>query len=120
MTSAKALAQKLVSTFHLDASERVVFSGGVPGSLMQSAVLELLVHHKTFPPHWSLEKPFDGAILTLRADGSCQVTWKGEIGVGRYETIETLEYLDAGVAVGEYVRRFFGREVDGIPINWSA
>jgi hypothetical protein len=119
MTSLEAIAQKLVSTFHLDASERGVFSGGVPGTLVQKAVLDLLAHHRKFPPRWSLEKPFDGAFLMLRPDGTCQVTWKGEVGMGRYETIETSEYPNAEAAVESYVRRFFGRDVDGIPIDWS-
>jgi hypothetical protein len=115
------LARKLVATFHLDVQERNAFGDHpVPASLIRSAVLSILDEHGMFPPGWWVDEPYDGGLIQARADGSCTITWKAEVGLARFEVMEVQEFPSAAAAVAAYAERFFGSAIDGIPVDWCA
>ena len=113
------LARKLVTTFHLNVPDREAFGGQpVPGTLIRSAVLSVLEKHGVFPPDWRVDDPYEGGLIAAKADGTCVITWKAEIGMARFEVMEVQEFPSAPAAVSAYAERFFGSAIDGIPVDW--
>ncbi|GAA0539402.1 hypothetical protein GCM10008941_18990 [Rhizomicrobium palustre] len=117
----KELARKLVSTFHLSMPERAAFGADpVPGSLLRSAILSVLIERGTFPPKWGRDAPYDGGLIEANPDGSCSITWKAESGVMRSEVIGVQNFASPTEAVVAYAERFFGSSIDGMPVDWRA
>src|SRR5687768_14710976 len=114
-TETSALVRKLVGTFHLNVPERAAFRGAsVSGSLVKAAVLALLLENGAYPPQWRDSPAYDGGLVLLGDDGSCSVTWMGEVGIGRFEVVDRERFESAAEAVAAYAPRFFGRAIDGI------
>jgi hypothetical protein len=117
----QSLARKLVTTFHLNVSEREALAGKpVPGSLIRSAILSVLEERRSFPPEWHLGEPYDGGLIQAKADGAWSIPWKAEVGMAKYAVMEVQEFSSASAAVAAYAERFFGPAIDGVGVDWQA
>lgn len=61
-----------------------------------------------------------GGLVELQENGKATVYWKAEIGMSRFELFETIQYPSLHEACVAYAKRFFGKDIDGVPIAWAA
>jgi hypothetical protein len=115
------LVRKLVTTWHLSASEHKAMPGGVVrGSLIYETIEEVLQAEGRFPVEWQPDESFAGGLIERQEDGSYRVTWKAEFALMHHDAVSVQEYRNLREAVTAFARRFFGGDIDGIAIDWSA
>ena len=113
------LTAKLVRSWHLDAQEREALpEGEAKGSLVIAALVDAAERDGWYPASWRPNDAFDGGLIEVVPDGTYQVHWKVESGVGRFELLQTQAYATLREACEAYASRFFGPSIDGIPVNW--
>ena len=116
----EALIRKLVETWHLNVpGRRALPLHEVRGSRIVAAIADLVEESGWYPVSWRPDMGFDGGLIEKRSHDLFLVHWKREVGVLRFETVETLGYNDRAKACEAYARRFFGDSIDGVPINWQ-
>jgi hypothetical protein len=117
----KDLVRKLVTTWHLSGSEhKAIPRGIVRGSLIHEAIEEVLQAEGRFPVEWQPDESFAGGLIEALEDGGYRVTWKAEFAFMHHDALSVQEYRNRRQAVAAFARRFFGDDIDGIPIDWSA
>src|SRR3954463_1932485 len=117
----RELIRKLVSDWHLSAPERRSLPGGkIRGSLIYEAIEEVLNSERQFPVEWQPEDSFTTGLIEGKEDGSYRITWKAESSMMHYEKVAQKEYASQRQAVEAFAHSFFGADIDGIPIDWSA
>jgi hypothetical protein len=117
----KDLVKKLVTTWHLTASEHKAMPGGlVRGSLIYEAIEEVLQAESRFPVDWQPDESFAGGLIECQEDGGYRVTWKAEFSLMHHDAVSVKEYRSCREAVAAFAQRFFGGDIDGIAIDWSA
>jgi hypothetical protein len=62
---------------------------------------------------------FPGGLIELEGNGQCRITWRGEVSLGRFEVVEARTYGSPEEAVAVFAPRFFGSQIDGIPVDWN-
>ena len=113
------LVDKFVKEWHLSVPEqRMLPPAGLPGSSIVECISAILQSEGRYPFDWQPSDPFDGGLIVTGNSGFT-LYWKAEVGVGRYELIETQETDDPDVAARTWATRFLGDEFDGIKINWK-
>ncbi len=114
------LTRKLAETFHLSVPERASLPGGqVRWSVLVRAVGEILAESGWFPEGWRPDQLYDGIIIEAQANG-LTLHEKDEIGVSRFSEVRTVRAASLDDAVRTLVQRMFGRDIDGIQIDWTA
>jgi hypothetical protein len=115
------LVRKLVKTWHLSIPEHKAMPGGqVRGSLIFDTIEEVLEVEGRFPVDWQPDESFAGGLIESQQDGGFRVTWKAEFSLMHHEAISVKEYRNRREAVAAFARPFFGGDIDGIPIDWTA
>jgi hypothetical protein len=119
--SERDLVKKLVTSWHLSSSEHRAMPGGkVRGSLVYEAIEELLYAHRQYPVDWQPDDSFSGGLIECLEDGTYRVTWRAEFSLMHHEAVSIKEYRYLREAVKAFAQPFFGGDIDGIPIDWSA
>ena len=120
-TDEKALVCKLVATGHLSVPERSVLPGGKAKATLVFSVIEEAVRMRGwFPDGLRPENDFDGGLIERRGDGTCMIRWKGEMAYLHYALIDMQECRDVEEAAKAFAQRYFGSNIDGVPIDWNA
>jgi hypothetical protein len=115
------LVRNLVTTWHQTGSEYKGIPGGiVRGSLIYETIEEVLQAEGRFPVNWQPDDSFAGGLIEALKDGGYRVTWKAEFALMHHDAVSVKEYGNRREAVVAFARRFFGGDIDGIPIDWSA
>jgi hypothetical protein len=115
------VVRNLVTTWHQTGSEHKVIPGGiVRGSLIFETIEEILQAEGRFPVDWQPDDSFAGGLIEALQDGGYRVTWKAEFALMHHNAVSVKDYRDRREAVAAFARRFFGGDIDGIPIDWSA
>jgi hypothetical protein len=119
--SERELVRKLVTTWHLDGHERRAIPGGTArAALIYDVISEALDSHGRFPHEWQPEDSFATGVIETKDDGGYRITWKAEVSMMHYEAVSVREFHSRRKAVESFARTFFGGDIDGIPIDWSA
>jgi hypothetical protein len=117
----KDLVRNLVTTWHRTGSEHKAMPGGfIRGSLIYETIEEILEAEGRFPVDWQPDESFAGGLIERQDDGSYRVTWKAEFSLMHHDAVSVEEYGSGREAVVAFARRFFGGDIDGIAIDWSA
>jgi hypothetical protein len=117
----KELIRKLVTTWHLTGHERRSLPGGkIRGSLICQTITETLDSEGRFPVEWQPDDSFAGGVIETTTDGGCRVTWKADESLMHREAVSIKEFASPKEAVPAFARTFFGGDIDGVPIDWSA
>jgi hypothetical protein len=115
------LVRKLVTTWHLSPSEHKAIPGGVVrGSLIHEAIEEVIEAEGRFPVDWQPDESFAGGLIERQEDGRYRVTWKAEFSLMHHDAVSIKEYRTLREAVVAFARRFFGDDIAGIAVDWSA
>ena len=118
----KALTRKLVLTGHLNVSERKALPGHkARASVIYAVVEEALASGRYFRAWWLPDDSMVGCRIDYRGDGPGRICWRytgieGE----RTWAREYNSWQEAAVALVRDDWRFFGGEIDGVPIDQSA
>jgi hypothetical protein len=116
----RELAAKLVASWHLNVAERrAIPHGSLPGSLLVAEIGALVEAKGQYPVDWRLDEDFHGGLIERLSGRGCQINWKAECGVSRYELQAVQEFASVAEAAREYAIRFFRSNFDGIPIDWN-
>ena len=86
---------------------------------MVRAVGEILAESGWFPKDWRPDQLYDGIIIEAQANG-LTLHEKNEIGVSRFSEVRTVQAGSLDDAVRTLVQKMFGRDIDGIQIDWTA
>lgn len=117
----RALTKTLAMKWHLNVPERRSLPNGrVRASLLLDAIENIVRADGWYPVGWTLERDYDGGLIEMTPQGSCRVHWKAEASYCRYEIAAVTQYDTARAAAEAVVRRMFGANIDGIPIDWEA
>jgi hypothetical protein len=117
----RELIHKLVTTWHLDGHERRALPGGTArASLIYGVITEALEAHGRFPVEWQPDDSFAAGVIERKADGAYRITWEADVSMLHYEAVSVQEFDSRQRAVETFARAFFGGDIDGIPIDWSA
>jgi hypothetical protein len=114
------LVRKLVTTWHLTVPEHRALGGTVRGSLVFDTIEEVLEAEGRFPVEWQPDDSFAGGLIERREEGGCRVTWKAEFAMMHHDAVSVQDYASCREAVTRFARAFFGGDIDGIPIDWTA
>jgi hypothetical protein len=115
------LVRKLVTTWHLSVPEHRALPGGkIRASLIYDAIEEILQAEGRFPVEWQPDDSFAGGLIECLEDGSCRVTWRAEFSLMHHEAVTVKEFPSQRDAIKSFASPFFGGDIDGIPIDWSA
>ena len=115
------LVRKLVTTWHLSVPEHRALPGGkIRASLIYDAIEEVLQAEGRFPVDWQPDDSFAGGLIESLEDGSCRVTWRAEFSMMHHEAVSIQEFRSRREAIKSFASSFFGGDIDGIPIDWSA
>jgi hypothetical protein len=113
------LARKFAETWQLNVTERRnVQMQPLSGSMIVEAIADIVRSKGWYPADWRPDDDFDGGLIELLPAGKCRVHWKTEVGVSRYAVTGVQEYDSLVVGGRVYGELFFGREFDGIAIDW--
>lgn len=113
------LADKLLSTLHLNLRERrEVPPGGLPGSALVAAVAARLRATGWFPSP-PPDGDWSGACVEQRGD-DVWVHERHEVGVGRYGPVQSTRVADVADATRHLVAALGGAPIDGVAIDWRA
>jgi hypothetical protein len=114
-----ALAEKFAHDWHLNVAERKMLAGKpLSGAKLADCIARILEAKGVYPPDWTLDTGFDGGLIQRIGPQEFKVTWKAEVGMCRFEVVGTDLFRSAREACLAYGSRFFGKEFDGIPIDW--
>ena len=117
----EALVRKLVTKWHLNVLERRALpSLKARASLACQAIAEAVSENGWFPSHWRPDQGYDGGLIERRPDGTCDIHWKAEAGVMRFELLSVDRYATAPEAAHAWLRRMFPHDIDGIELDWTA
>jgi hypothetical protein len=118
----KELIRKLVFTGHLNVPERRALPDRkAKASLIYSVIEEALESGEWFWAWWLPDDSMIGCQIKYRGDGPTRVCWtysgiEGErSGVTDYNS-----YRGAAEALAREARQFWGKGIDGVPIDWDA
>jgi hypothetical protein len=115
------LVRKLVTTWHLSVPEHRALPGGrIRASLIYDAIEEVLQAEGRFPVEWQPDDSFAGGLIERLGDGRCRVTWRAEFSMMHHEAITIQDFRSQRDAIKSFASSFFGGDIDGIPIDWSA
>jgi hypothetical protein len=115
------LVRKLVTTWHLSVPEHRALPGGrIRGSLIFDTMEEVLQADGRFPVEWQPDDSFSGGLIECLEDGGCRVTWRAEFSMMHHEAMTVHDYRSRREAIESFAPAFFGGDIDGIPIDWSA
>ena len=117
----RALAHKLLATYHLNVTERAALpQGRIRLSAMVAAVSAALTATDWFPRELKPGAEIgDGAVLERRGD-DIWVHEQHESGVMRYGPVQSFRVSDIAAGVRAYVRAVGGAPIDGVPIDWDS
>jgi len=116
----KDLVRKLVTSWHLSVPERRALPNGkARGSLIYSAIEEVLKCEGWFPPDWRPNGFFNGVLIEYKSDGTCRLHVQAEVAYLQFEG-GVVEKCSLQEAVKSFVHKVVGADIDGVPIDWSA
>jgi hypothetical protein len=117
----KELVRKLVRTWYLSGSEHREIPGGLlRGSLIYEAIEEVLEAEGRFPVDWQPDESFVEGLIERQEDGSYRITWKAGPLLMHHAAVVVKEYRNLHEAVAAFAPQFFGGDIDGIAVDWSA
>ena len=120
LSDERSLNRKFATAWHLNVLElRALPNGKARASLVIDAIHEVLESEGWFPAKWRPDDRFDGGLIEVNGDGSCRIYWKAEVSYSRYEMVSTQEFRSTRKAAEAFARKFFGGDIDGIPLDWS-
>jgi hypothetical protein len=115
------LVRKLVTTWHLSGPEQRALPGGkIRASLIYDAIEEILQVEGQFPVEWQPDDSFAGGLIESLEDGGCRVTWRAEFSMMHHDAVSIQEFHARREGIKSFASSFFGGDIDGIPIDWSA
>jgi hypothetical protein len=119
--SERELVRKLVADWHQSGDEQRTLPGGwIRGSLVFEAIEEILDAEGRYPVTWQPDDSFACGLIERRSDGEYRVTWRAEFSMMHHEAVSVRDFASRRDAVASFARPFFGGDIDGIPIDWSA
>jgi hypothetical protein len=114
------LTKKFAQNFHLNvADRRSLHDGKIRGFVLSQAIGDIVEECGKYPSTWDIARPFDGGLIEKVEAGHYKLTWKSEVGVCRFETISTTDFIDLDTAATEVAKGFFKSSFDGISIEWA-
>jgi hypothetical protein len=121
LTTETDLYRKLALTYHLNVPERRLLpSGRVRISCLMAAIEAHLSDEGWYPKGLRPEHDFGGGLIELRADKTCQIYWKSEFSMLRYELDAVGQFASAALAIGVWLRAMFPDNIDGLSIDWDS
>lgn len=116
------LLRKLVTTLHLNVSERSALGGKVSADEVIGTILTILDSSKFFPTNarpWREGQPCgDGTILEVLPGGAVRAHLQASSAWMLPAHISSRDFPDARSAAAHLVRTDFANGIDGVPVVW--
>ena len=117
----RSLICKLVTSWHLSVAERRALPEQTARvSEVCRAIADYLLEETSYPHGWTTEEGYDGGLIELKSDGSCEIHWMVEVSMMRFELQEIVHHDDALDAAKAWLKRMFPKDIDGVPLDWNA
>ena len=118
----KEAVVRFLKTGHLNVIDRKVLSRGkIKGSLIVAEICRRLDQNGYYPVQWNAVKneAFEGGVIEALPDGQYALYWRGEAGLYQYNSSEGSIFKDKFLCVRSFSEQLYGKEFDGIPIEWK-